>query len=56
MKTKLQIQIFSQKLDKSFKPDFTTTLDCVKHIIRKNGVISLWQGWLVKLSVCIMAS
>lgn len=44
IKTKLQIQIFSNKLQNNYIPLYTTVNGCIRHTIHHNGVRALWQG------------
>jgi solute carrier family 25 (mitochondrial carnitine/acylcarnitine transporter), member 20/29 len=44
IKTKLQIQIFRQRLHPEIKSRYRNVTGCVQYIIRKHGTKALWQG------------
>lgn len=45
VKTKMQIQIFSTRLNPSHPPLYTGVLGCVRHTVHSYGLKGLWQGW-----------
>jgi len=44
IKTKLQTQIFLQRLDAKCKPQYSNVRGCIKYISNKHGIRALWQG------------
>lgn len=46
VKTKLQIQVMTSKIDAVRKPAYDSVFGCVKHITQRHGMIALWQGWV----------
>jgi solute carrier family 25 carnitine/acylcarnitine transporter 20/29 len=46
VKCQLQSQIIKQKTTPGYVPQFTTAIDCAKYIIKKNGFLGLYQGFL----------
>jgi len=45
LKTKLQIQVFQNKLNPSFRVEYSTVRQCALYTYRTNGISALWQGW-----------
>eukprot|EP01041_Mallomonas_annulata_P002206 gene2207-4293_t len=45
IKTKLQIQIFSHRLNPGYKPLYNTVGSCVQYVYSTYGLRGLWQGW-----------
>jgi solute carrier family 25 carnitine/acylcarnitine transporter 20/29 len=48
-KSQMQVQIIKEKTVKDYKPPFKNMLDCVRFILRTNGVRGAYQGFLPHL-------
>lgn len=44
LKIKLQTQIFLERIDPNYKPQYKNVYECMKHITKKYGMKGLWQG------------
>ena len=49
LKSQIQVQGVKQKIDPEYKPEFRGVADCAKKVMKTNGMLGLFQGFLPTL-------